>query len=176
MSATRLNGLYVAAFVESAGEVSAVFEKKAVNMLSSHDIEDLDEESWYRAADFEGAMAEIEDQVGSMTTMKAGEKMIEVDESIPEQSSAIEGFDILQSQHEAGYKNYDLDEVGQYRIDQLGDKHFRVATYGGWGYPEAFTKGLLKGVIQETERQATSVDLDPVDTDHDEVFAYEVNW
>ncbi|MEZ3144929.1 hypothetical protein [Halobaculum sp. MBLA0143] len=176
MPDAQLNGLYVAAFVESAGEVSAVFEKRAMQMLTENNIDDLDEDSWYYAEDFEEAMVEIEEQVGSMTTQQAGEKMIEVNEQIPAQDSARDGFDVLKEQHESSYRGYSVDEVGQYRVDRLSEDHFCVATYGGWGYPEAFTKGLLKGVIQETEAGVTNPDLDPTDTEGEEVFAYEVSW
>jgi hypothetical protein len=176
MSEPQVIGLYITAFVESAGEVSIVFERKAKEMLADHGIEDIDVESWYDLNAFERAVTEIEEQVGGKTTRQAAVKMIEVDDKIPDQNSARDGFEILKTQQRNAMDDFSVEDCGQYRIEQLDPQEFRVATYGGWGYPEAFTGGLMKGVIQETERQGAKVELDSVSTSGDEVYAYKVSW
>jgi hypothetical protein len=114
MAGPQVTGLYIAAFIESAGEVSRVFERKATDMLANHGIEGVDPESWYDLNAFERAVTEIEDQVGSMTTKQAAVKMIQVDEKIPDQDSARDGFEILETQQRNAFKSHSVEECGQY--------------------------------------------------------------
>jgi hypothetical protein len=176
MAGARVIGLYIAAFVESAGEVSSVFEKKALSMLADHGIENIEEESWYDLDSFEAAVEQIENKVGAKTTQQAAVKMIQVDDKVPNQDSAGEAFEILKEQQRNAMQNHTTEDCGQYRVEKLGAQHFRVATYGGWGYPEAFTRGLLKAVIQETESQGARVEVEPTDKSGNEQYAYEVSW
>ncbi len=176
MPEPKCKGLFVAAFVESAGEVSSVFERKALDILGSHGIEDPDPESLYPAESFFAAMTETEENVGRNTAKQAGEKMIEVNPEIQQMSSAEEGFGELRTQMRFGFENFSVEEVGQFDIEQLDEGLFRVATVGGWSYPEAFTEGLLSGIVKVTEDDVRNVSVEQDDTAEDEVLAYEVTW
>lgn len=162
------------AFLESAGAVSAVFERKAANMLEDNGIKDVDPDSWYSAEKFVGAINDIEAEVGQKTSEQAGVKMIEVVPEISGLSSMEEAIEIGKEPHRQSYRNFSVEEAGDLRYESVQGGPDRVAYYGGWEYPEAFTHGIFKGFAKGVEGLDTN-SIEPVDPKEDEAYAFEVH-
>lgn len=173
MSDAKIVGQFVMGFLASAGEVSSVFERKARNILESNGIEGIDPEGWYSVEKFASSMHQIEEEVGEKTSEQAGIKMIEVVDEITDMSSIEAAISVGQEQQAASYQNFSPEEVGQLRHEKLSNGDDRVAYYGGWPYPEAFTRGIFKGFVQMTNGKSSN-DVEMVEPDNDEVFACEI--
>lgn len=173
MADPKVSGKYVGAFIESAGDVSPVFERKASNILESNGIDDVDPEDWYSVEKFVDAMSEIEGEVGEKTSEQAGIKMIEVVDEISGLSSMEEAIEIGKEPHRQSYQNFATEEVGGLKCEQLDNGNLKVAYYGGWEYPEAFTEGIFKGFAKGVDG-LTPDDIEPREPEQDEVYAFEV--
>lgn len=173
MGDTQISGQFVGAFVESAGLVSPVFEKKAMDVLESNGVSEVDPEAWYSAEKFSNAIHQIEREAGEKTSERAGIQMIEI---IPELSglpSIEDAIEIAQQQQRESYKNFSPEAAGQIRQERLDNGNIRIAYFGGWDYPEAFTRGIIRGFAQGTEAR-NSVDTETVTTRDDETHAFEI--
>lgn len=174
MSEPKVSGKYVGAFIESAGEVSSVFKRKANEILESNGISEVDPESWYSVDKFIDAMNEIEAEVGEKTSEKAGRKMIEIVDEISGLESMEKAIQIGKEPHRQSYQNFSVEEVGGIRHERLDNGNLKVAYYGGWEYPKAFTNGIFKGFATGVTGLTTN-DVEPVEAEGDEVYAVEVH-
>ncbi|MEZ3117187.1 hypothetical protein RYH80_14825 [Halobaculum sp. MBLA0147] len=172
----KISGKYVAAFVQSAGEVSAVFEKKAQETLASHGIEEPDPEGYYDDAEFGAALAEIEEKAGERTVRRAGQKMIAVNEPIVSQSSAVAGLETMAEQHAGIHRDYSVAEAGGYDVLSTSDDSCRVDVLGDYPFPLSLPHGAIEGTVQQTESEATRVTVDRVDAPDDVFARFEVGW
>jgi hypothetical protein len=175
MSDAEISGAYVAAFVQSAGEVSPIFEKKAKQTLDDRGITEPDPESWYDNEKFGDALFEIVDKAGEKTVAQAGKEMVAITEEIFEQDDVDGGLEVLTSQHAEIHKDHTVANAGVLTYEQLSPTSYRVASEGGYEYPAS----LVKGAAEETVRQTggpTSVDVVDVETEANEPFAFEVSW
>lgn len=172
----KISGKYVAAFVQSAGEVSAVFEKKAQETLASHGIEDPDPEAFYDDAEFGAALAEIEEKAGERTVRQAGQKMVAVNEPIVSQSSAVAGLETMAEQHAGIHRDYSVTEAGGYEIVSTGDDTCRVDVLGDYPFPLSLPHGAIEGTVRATEGDANRVSVDQVDAPDDVFARFEVSW
>lgn len=173
MSDPKVSGKYVGAFIESAGDVSSVFERKARNILESNGIEDVDPQEWYSVDRFVDAMNEIEEEVGEKTSEQAGRKMIEIVDAISGLSSMEEAIEIGKEPHRQSYQNFSTEEVGGLKSERLDNGNVKVAYYGGWEFPEAFTKGIFKGFTKGVNG-LTPDDIESREAEGNEVYAFEV--
>lgn len=172
----KISGKYVAAFVQSAGEVSAVFEKKAQETLSAHGIDDPDPEEFYDDAAFGAALAEIEETAGERTVRQAGQKMIAVNESVVSQSSAVAGLETMADQHAGIHRDYSVAEAGGYEVVSTGDRTCRVDVLGDYPFPLSLPHGAIEGTVRETESDADRVSVDRVDAPDDVFARFDVGW
>lgn len=175
MPDSRISGAYVAAFVQSAGEVSPVFEKKAKETLADRDITDPDPESWYDNEKFGEALFEIVDKAGERTVAQAGKEMVAITDEILEQDEIEAGLEVLTAQHEEIHESHTVGDAGILTYEQLSPTSYRVASEGGYEYPAS----LVKGAAEETVRRTggpSRVDVSDVETESNEPFAFEVSW
>lgn len=173
MAEPKVSGMYVVAFLESAGEVSPVFERKANGILESNGIDNVDPEEWYSIDKFVSAMNEIEDEVGEKTSEQAGIKMMEVAPQISELSSMEEAIEVGEEPLRESYQNYSVEEVGDFKYEETADGP-KVAYYGGWRYPEAFTRGIFKGMAKEVDGLGPN-DIESTEAVGDEVYSFLVD-
>lgn len=173
MSEPLVSGRYVGAFLESAGMVSSVFERKAANILESNGIDDVDPDDWYSADKFVSAINEIESEVGEKTSEQAGVKMIEIVPEISGLSSMEEAIEVGKEPHRQSYQNFSTEEVGDLKYDSTGRGPDRVAYYGGWEFPQAFTRGIFKGFAKGVDGLSPN-SIEPTEAKGDEVYAFEV--
>lgn len=173
MAEPRVSGMYVAAFLESAGEVSSVFERKARNILEANGIPEVDPEEWYSIDKFVSAMNDIEKEVGEKTSEQAGIKMMEIVPAMSDFESMAEAIEVGQEPLEESYQNYSVESVGGFRYETLSNGNGKVTYYGGWEYPESFTAGIFKGMAQEVNGLATN-SIQPIEPEGNEVYSFEV--
>ncbi|SDJ68121.1 hypothetical protein SAMN05216226_10785 [Halovenus aranensis] len=171
MSNQEISGQFVSAFIASAGEVSPVFERKVREYLEKNGIESVEPAAFYSLDKFSKTMHQVEDDVGTMTTMEAGREMITVIEELSAMSSLEETIDVGKQAQRDAYKNFSAEDAGQLRHEQQDDGTDRVAYYGGWRYPEGFTEGIMKEFAAVTNGYAAS-GVESTTPRHDEVFAY----
>jgi|GEM_PF-1767250 len=171
MPEAEIEGGYVTAVVDSVAEMSPVFERRAREILADGGIESPDTESTYDATAFAAAMRAMADAAGETTVARTGEKMIAQNEQI----CAAEGFETMREQHAAVHRNFDVDRVGQYRTERLDDREYRVAAYGGHSYQAALTRGVVEGIVEQTESPAV-VGFEDAEPAADESHAFVVSW
>jgi hypothetical protein len=175
MAQTKMTGANVVAFLESAGEVSPVFEKKARETFNSHDITDPDPSAWYDNEAFTDALFEIVDKAGEKTVQQAGREMTRVNDEILQQEQVDDGLAVLAEQHEAVHKNFSVESAGRVEHKQIGSTAYRIAGTGGYKYPQALLQGAsMETVIQTSD--ATNVRVEDTETEGDEVVAFELHW
>lgn len=173
MASPEVSGMYVAAFLSSAGEVSSVFERKARTILEDHGIEQVEQDEWYDIGNFVDAMNKIEQKIGEKTSEQAGMKMMEVAPQIEDLSSMEEAIEVGQEPLRQSYRNYSVEKVGGFKFyEENGEK--KVTYYGGWEYPESFTHGIFKGMADEVDGISPG-DIVPADPVGDEVYTYVVD-
>jgi hypothetical protein len=175
MSDAEISGAYVAAFVQSAGEVSPVFEKKAKETLADRDITEPDPESWYDNEKFGDALFEIVDKAGEKTVAQAGKEMVAITEEILEQDDIDAGLEVLTSQHAEIHKNHTVTNAGVLTYEQRSPTSYRVASEGGYEYPASLVKGAAEETVRQTGGPA-SVDVADVEAEANEPFAFKLSW
>lgn len=175
MPEARIEGTYVVAVIESVADVSPVFEPRARDILADAGIDDPEPSAAYDVDAFGDAMAEMVAATGETTVKRAGEQMIGENDAITAQESFADGFEVLCEQHEAVHRNFSTGAVGTYRAEQIGDREHRIATYGGYTFPEPLARGAMEGVVKVTESPAM-VASDDADPKSDEVHAFVVSW
>lgn len=175
MPEPRIEGDYVVAVIDSVTDVSPVFESRARDILADAGIDDPEPSAAYDAAAFGDAMTEMADTTGQTTVKRAGEQMVAQNGAITAQESFVDGFEVLCEQHEAVHRSFSTEAVGDYRAEQTGDREHRVATYGGYAFPEALARGVTEGVVKATE-SPTIVAFDDATPEPDETHAFVVSW
>ena len=175
MSEAEIEGAYVVAVIDSVAEVSPVFESRAREILADEGIESPDAESTYDADAFAAAVDAMVESAGETTVARAGEKMIAQNEQVTAATDFESGFETMREQQRAVHRNFDVDRVGQYRAERLDDREYRVAAYGGHNYPEALTRGVTEGIVEQTESPAM-VEFDDAELAADETHAFVVSW
>jgi hypothetical protein len=170
----EVSGKYVLAFVESAGEVSAVFERK-VRATFEDEIGAVEPDGWYRTADVKSAYHSVLSSVGSKTMKQGGKATAEVLD-FPVEYSVAEAMTALQEEHSAAgvYRNTDSDTpAGQYTFSIDGRSgHFGATT--GYPYTEPFVAGIYERLI--AKHGGSVPDLTETEPASGEQFAWEASW
>jgi len=170
------DGQYVVAFIESAGDVSTVFERKVRTIFEKH-LSSIDAEQWYRVEDLAAAFDEIDNEVGEQTLEQGG---IEATKTAPypEEIRSIEGaFETLSEEiHPAAYRNgTGTDPAGNYTSD-VSERSARVGILEGYPYPPAFAKGVMKQIPRRFGRGDASPTMERVDPHPRETHAWQMEW
>lgn len=169
-------GKYMVAFIESAGKVSPVFERKVREIFEDH-MGTLEADSWYRNADVEKAFAEVLEEVGEKTMMEGGVESGKAIEWPDDVETVIDGFELWNSFHEAAYRNSDFDfPAGKYTVEQLGDREVRIGITEGYNLSAEFAKGCSKGITQDLSSRTNRTRLTDTDSNPDEQAAWVLEW
>ncbi|MFC7059246.1 hypothetical protein [Halovenus salina] len=148
-------GKYMVAFIESAGKVSPVFERKVREIFEDH-MGTLEADSWYLNADVEKAFQEVLEEVGEKTMMEGGVESGKAIEWPDDVETVMDGFEIWNSFHEAAYRNSDLDfPAGKYTVEQLGDREVRVGITEGTTSAPSSPRAVRKGLSRTSARKST---------------------
>lgn len=169
-------GKYMVAFIESAGKVSPVFERKVREIFEDH-LGTLEEDSWYRNANVEKAFDEVLEEVGEKTMIEGGVESGKAIDWPDEVETVMDGFSVWNSFHEAAYRNSDLDfPAGKYTVEQLGDREVRVGITEGYNLSAEFAKGCSKGIVQELSTGSNRARLEDTDPRSEEQAAWILEW
>lgn len=169
-------GKYMVAFIESAGKVSPVFERKVREIFESH-MGTLEADSWYLNANVEKAFEEVLDEVGDKTMLEGGVESGKAIEWPDDVETVMDGFNIWNSFHEAAYRNSELDfPAGKYTVEAAGDRKARIGITEGYNLTTEFAKGVSKGVAYDLCSNQNPIRLDDVEPNPDEQAAWMLEW
>lgn len=174
MSAPKITGANVVAFLASAGEVSPVFEKKARETFKEYGITDPDESKWYDAGDYTDALFEFTERAGENTVQEAGREMVRINEPILEQDSIEDGLDVFTEQHKEVHKDFSEEDAGLVEYERIDDSTYRITGVGAYDHPEALLKGASMEVVIQTS-DTTNVRVEDSEPQGDEVVAFKLN-
>lgn len=175
MSNTQITGANLVAFLESAGEVSPVFRKKAEETFKKYGITDPDEGDWYDNDDFTEAMHDVVDKAGPKTVQQAGREMVRFNDEILQQDEIGEGLAIFAEQHKATHKNFSVETAGLVECTRTSETTYRIAGTGGYKYPESLLRGAAKESLLQTGNMS-QVRIEDAEPEGDEVIAFELTW
>ncbi|SDJ79647.1 hypothetical protein SAMN05216226_109113 [Halovenus aranensis] len=173
---SETDGRYVVAFVESAGEVSPVFQRKVIAIFEKH-LPRVDPEAWYRTEDVVLAFTEVRDETGSKT-MEQGGTTAAREIPWPDSVSTIaEALRRLIEQHREAYRNSSLENpAGNYTAAEIGDRAARVGILQGFPYGPGFARGVFEHVAAEFGPEDSRPTLDETEPDTSESHAWELTW
>lgn len=144
----ELNGRYVAGFVESAGEVSPLFERKLRDIFDEH-VSGVDADSWYRIGDLEDAFREILAETGEETMVEGG---IEAARRLPfpdDVETLCDAVGRLNELHTNAHRNSNLEyPAGRFTIDFRSETSLRGGITTGYPYTAPIIEGVYTGTIQ----------------------------
>jgi len=167
-------GRYPLATVESAGEVSPVFERKARELFNEH-LGELDAEQWYRTDDVVAAYESLGDEVGESTMRQGGKESAKAVEWPPEVDTVRGGLDALAEMHKEAFRNSsDEFPAGKYTFEPLGDRHAHVGISGGYPFTAPHAEGVFVGVVQDLSDARASIE--ETTPKADEQKAFELSW
>jgi hypothetical protein len=171
----EVTGEYLIPFVEAAGKVSPVFERK-LNDEFKKQVGELREDGWYRVGDVSTAYENVRSDVGAKTMEEGGK---EVSKALPfsDDVPLEKRFEILQDETKNAYRNTDHElPAGGYTWEFSGDRSARLGTTEGFIYTSPFVKGLFTGIIKQSEEGATNVRFDVTDAERGEQSVWMVEW
>lgn len=167
-------GRYVNAFVDSTGQVSSVFERKAREIFSEVgiDLAEVEADSWHDAHKYADAMNEIRDEIGEKTLEQAGQEQA-MNVPWPEDVETVaDGLEFLVEADKQAHNN---EIEGNYEFERTGDNTGRVSIFERCPYPTANFKGVFEGGVKSLSGNST-VSIESVDTRPNEKDAFEVSW
>jgi hypothetical protein len=169
-------GKYMVAFVESAGEVSPVFERKVREIFETH-LGTLEADSWYRNADIKKAFDEILEEVGEKTMKQGGVESGKAIEWPDDVGTVMGALEIWNTFHEAAYRNSDLDfPAGKYTVEERGERTARIGITDGYNLSAAFAKGCSKGIAQDLGPKDSQITIEDTDPEANEQAAWMLTW
>lgn len=176
-SEAEVTGRYVVEFVESAGAVSPVFERKIRSLLEEKGIDDPQPDDWYRAESFVAAVEEVASSIGEKTIFEAG---VQMGNAVPQPdgvTTPVEALRAVDESHQAAYRNARTQyPAGQFTFERLGDRTVRMGVTENWPYPKETMTGNLKGVVQSTANETAIVEISDAEPTGNELYAVEVSW
>jgi hypothetical protein len=173
---SEADGRYVVAFVESAGEVSPVFQRKVNDIFEKH-LPHVDPEAWYRTEDVVLAFTEVRDEIGSKTMEQGG---AEAAKAIPwpdSVSTLSEALGVLIEQHREAYRDStQTNPAGNYTVEEHDGRTARVGILEGFPYGPGFARGVFRQVAAEFGPEDSQPTLDEIEPDTSESHAWELTW
>lgn len=167
-------GRYPLATVQSAGEVSPVFERKARELFSDH-LGELDAETWYTTDDVVAAYQSLGEEVGEATMREGGKESAKAVEWPPEVSTPMEGLGALAAMHKEAFRNSGREfPAGKYTFESLGDSRAHVGVTEDYPFTVPHAEGVFVGVVQDLSDARPSIQS--ADPEPDEQAAFEISW
>ncbi|SDJ73630.1 hypothetical protein SAMN05216226_10892 [Halovenus aranensis] len=167
-------GKYIVAFIESAGEVSPVFERKMQNMFDER-IGTVNADEWYDTESVVETYQQVLSEVGEQSVMKAGQQ-----NAVVVQPPADEGLkaalEHLNEEHRQAFRDSHKEyPAGRYTFDiQERDAHLGVDN--DYPFPRPFVHGFYQKFIDLYGPGDSSADLDETAPRPNEQFAWEATW
>lgn len=173
-STSEVIGRYPLATVESAGEVSPVFERKARELFNEH-LGELDAEEWYQVDDVVAAYESLRDEVGESTMRQGGKESAKAVEWPPEVDTVRAGLSVLAEMHKEAFRNSPEEfPAGKYTFEPLGDRHAHVGISNGYPFTASHAEGVFIGVVQDLSDSRPSIEETTAKAD--EEAAFELTW
>ena len=169
----EVDGAYVAAFTQQAGEVSPVFEQKVQQVFES-ELGGVEGDEWYPVEDVIEAFEQILEQAGEKTMERGG---VSAGESLPWPDgvdTVAEGLATLDQMHQAAYRGGgEGPPAGEFTVE-VESRTARVGITEGYPYPDAYARGALSGAVQSLA--GSRVDISETDARGAERTAWTVEW
>jgi hypothetical protein len=173
---SEVNGRYLAAFVESAGEVSPVFERKVRQIFERH-LPPIEEGEWYRTEPVATAFDDVQEEIGPKTMKEGG---IEGTKAVPwpdDIESIPEALTFLQQAHREAYRNSSMENpAGNYTFTETDERAMLVGITEGFPAPPGWAEGVFEYVAKEFGPEDASVRLTEKTPDDDQAAAWELLW
>lgn len=170
------DGRYLVATIESAGEVSPVFQEKLDGMAEEL-FGDVDAEKWYPFEKFNTFFHELGDEIGDKTLHQAGTengKAIPFSDDIDSPGAAFNSLNDLHKQATRGSEQEF--PIGRYTVTKQQSRQFRVGATENFPHPEPYAEGVLFGIVKSFTSEGTQVSVESVDPNRDERYAWSISW
>jgi hypothetical protein len=170
------NGAYLVAFIESAGEVSTVFERKIREMAEDR-FGTVSAEEWYPLGEWADLYKEVMDEVGENTMKKGGKENGKAIEW-PEDVNSVEGaLGVVNELHQDSTRNSGQEyPAGRYVIDMQGPRSVRVGITEAFPWPKPFVPGVIEGIIEDIGPEDAIISGNEVEPEANERAAWEFSW
>ncbi len=176
---TEGQGLYLLSFIQSAGEVSPVFERKAKNLLEEHGLKNVEEEGYYDMDDILTAFDDVVDEVGENTMRQGGEQM-GVDAPLPPEvdspHAALEFADVIYKEAHRFAESVGEDDTLAYTYEKRGSQSAHVGITDTYPYPEVMGEGAFPGFVKNVLGENTRVQMTETDPNANERRAWTLEW
>jgi hypothetical protein len=170
------DGQYVVAFVESAGEVSPVFERKVRDIFSKH-LGDVSAEAWYPLPDLIAAFDEIEEEIGTKTMRQGGREAAAAIPWPDGVDSPEAAHQVLFEAHQDAYRESTRENpAGNYTVEIDGDRSATVGVLDGYPYPRSFAAGVFKYIFSEFGPEDAAPRLEETTPNPEQSAAWTVTW
>lgn len=176
-STAELSGQYIASLVESAGDVSPVFERKVRNIFKEYISDEIEYDQWYPVPEVTDTYQRIERQVGSSTMQKGGAASAQAVDWPEGITSVSDGLELLDDMHQQAHRGgEDQYPGGRYIVDIDGSDEARVAVSSDWPYTVPLAEGVFRGVVKDLGDRDTVPALEEVEPRYDEESAWKLTW
>lgn len=169
-------GRYIMAFIESAGEVSPIFESK-VRSKFEENTGRIEPDSWYTAKNVKYTYEAILADVGPKTMKTGG---IETAKTLPfdENNSVEEALQLLCEEHTSDdvYRNTTSQQpAGQYTYE-VHDRSAHLGATEDYPYTKPFVEGIYTGLIRKYGPSRATPEFEETEPRAEEGFAWQVEW
>jgi len=169
-------GKYPLAFVESAGNVSPVFERKLRDIMADHGLQDVDEDEWVSLQAVVDTYEETHDEAGPSTMRQAGIENGRVIEWPPEVTTPQDGLAALDDIHQAAFRGGTDHPAGRYTYEKVDATTAKVGLSDDYAFPKEIGEGAVKGVVESLADESVVVDVQEDDAAAGEKAAFVVSW
>lgn len=168
-------GQYPLATVQSAGEVSPVFEQRARELFQEH-MGELDPEQWYSVESTVKAYESLKDAVGEATMRQGGVESAKAVEWPPEVETPMDGLGALADMHKQAFRGSSQEfPAGKYTFEPLGDRTAHAGVTPDYPFTVSHAEGVFVGVVEDLS-SASAPTVTETDPKPNEQAAFEVSW
>lgn len=169
-------GKYMLSFIESAGEVSPVFERKVKGIFEDH-LGDIRADEWYSVEAVDAAFDTVNEEIGSKTMEEGGREAFSAVVFPDSVETVDEAIEHLQETHRDSYRgSSQLNPGGNYTFEREGDRTARVGMTVGIPTGPGFVKGVFDQLIRDFGPADASPRFETIDTRDHEKAAWGVTW
>ncbi|WP_276299779.1 hypothetical protein [Halorussus lipolyticus] len=171
----EIAGKYSLAFIQAAGEVSSVFEKKTREMFEKALGGEVKPEEMYEFGNVVEGYLKIQEEVGDNTMKRGGEASAKT-VPIPDDTDLGEAFDVLLEEHNRQFQNSDREYPGGRYLHDIDGRTGRLGVDEAYPLPKSFVQGVYKGLIEEYGPSDAMPAFEEAEPEGDERFAWDVTW
>lgn len=173
---SEVAGEYLVAFVESAGEVSPIFERKVREIFEQH-MSPVQSDEWYQTEKVARALEEVDSEIGPKTMREGGAESVTAVPWPDDVASVAEAAEFLQEAHREAYRNSDMENpAGNYTFEQIRGRKARVGVTLGFPSPPAWAEGVFRHLPKEFGPEDATPQLTEKTPEEDEAAAWELVW